>query len=69
MKVQFNLITEFGDWNSNLIDINDISEYNNIVELSRKYYETGFEMETEDGSFIIFTPELVKKSVLRIIKS
>jgi hypothetical protein len=43
-----------------------VEQYRNIVELSKTYYETGFEMNLENGGFVILPPEIVKKSVLQI---
>jgi hypothetical protein len=34
--------------------------------MSKNFYETGFEMSTEDDGFIIIPPEIVKKSILKI---
>jgi hypothetical protein len=41
-------------------------QYKNIIEMSKSFYESGFEMTLEDGSFIIIPPELTKKSILKI---
>ena len=51
-------------------EIFEVSEeqYDNIVNFSKNYYETGFEMNLEDGGFAIFSPEMVKKSILKIDK-
>lgn len=66
MQVQFILITEFGDFTSNLIPIMDDNEFETIKNMSQNYWETGFEMTLEDGGFMIFTPEVTKKSILKI---
>jgi hypothetical protein len=41
-------------------------QYQNIIEMSKDFYKTGFEMTTEDGGFIIIPPELTKKTILKI---
>jgi hypothetical protein len=66
MQVQFILITEFGDFHSILMPIIGDEEFEEIKEKSQNYWETGFEMFLEDGGFIIFTPEVTKKSILKI---
>jgi len=66
MQVQFILITEFGDFTSILMPIIGEEEFEMIKEKSQNYWETGFEMTLEDGGYIIFTPEVTKKSILKI---
>lgn len=68
MKIQVVIITEFGSFNGEILEVSE-EQYDNIIEFSKQYYLTGFEMNLEnDGGFIIFTPEIIKKSVLRINK-
>lgn len=67
MKIQLVLITEFGLFLGEILEVND-EQYNNIVNFSKNYYETGFEMNLEDGGFAIFSPEMIKKSILKIDK-
>ena len=68
MKIQVVIITEFGSFNGEILEVSE-EQYDNIIEFSKQYYLTGFEMNLEnDGGFIIFTPEIIKKSVLKIKK-
>lgn len=68
MKIQVVIITEFGPFNGEILEVSE-EQYDNIIEFSKQYYLTGFEMNLEnDGGFIIFTPEIIKKSVLKINK-
>jgi hypothetical protein len=68
MKIQVVIITEFGSFNGEILEVSE-EQYDNIIEFSKQYYLTGFEMNLEnDGGFIIFTPEIIKKSVLKINK-
>lgn len=67
MKIQIQIINKFGTFNGEIIDI-DESQYAIIVEMSKSFYETGFEMETEDGGFVIIPPDIVKDSILKIKK-
>lgn len=62
MKIQVVIITEFGSFNGEILEVSE-EQYDNIIEFSKQYYLTGFEMNLEnDGGFIIF------KSVLKINK-
>lgn len=65
IKIQICIICEFGEFKGEIMDIL-VEQYRNIVELSKTYYETGFEMNLESGGFVILPPEIVKKSVLQI---
>ena len=67
MKIQLVLITEYGTFFGEIFEVSG-EQYDNIVNFSKNYYETGFEMNLEDGGFAIFSPEMVKKSILKIDK-
>jgi len=64
-KIQISILCEFGNYYGEIIQVS-LEQYRNIIELSKNYYETGFEMALEDGSFVILPPDIVKKSVLQI---
>ena len=67
MEIQLILFTEFGIFHGEVLTV-DEKQYQNIVNFSKNYYETGFEMNLEDGGFAIFSPEMIKKSILKIQK-
>lgn len=67
IEIQYILINDYGEFKGELMIINE-EQYEKIIELSRKFYESGFELNCEDGSFVIFPHEIVKKSILKINK-
>jgi hypothetical protein len=67
MKIQLVLYTEFGQFLGEIFEV-DEEQYQTIVNFSKNFYETGFEMNLEDGGFAIFSPEMIKKSILKIDK-
>lgn len=67
MTIQIILINEFGEFYGEYFNVNS-EQYSNIIEMSKNFYETGFEMSDEDGMFLIFPPEIVKKSILKVRK-
>lgn len=67
MIIQIILITDFGTFKGEELEV-DEEQYQNIINFSKNYYETGFEMSLEDGGFAIFSPEIIKKSILKIQK-
>ena len=65
IRVQITILCEFGNFYGEILEVS-IDQYRNIVELSKNYYETGFEMGLENGGFVIVPPDVVRKSVLQI---
>lgn len=65
MKIQIELITDFGIFKSQLSEIED-DKLEEFKQLSKNYYKTGLELDLEDGSFAIFTPDIIKKSIFKI---
>jgi len=67
-EVQLVLTNEFGEYRGARVNI-AAEHYDNLVKMSKSFYSgEGFELTCEDGSYAIFTPEIVKKSVLVIHK-
>lgn len=67
MKIQLILITEFGQFYGEVFEV-DGEQYQNIINYSKTFYESGFEMNLENGGYAIFSPEMIKKSILKIEK-
>jgi hypothetical protein len=65
MKIQIDIICDLGTFSGEILNVSK-DQYVNIVELSKNFYETGFEMNTVDGGFVIVPPEIVRKSILKI---
>jgi hypothetical protein len=65
MRVQLEIINEFGVFEGEVMNLTK-EQYFTIKEMSKSFYETGFEMSTEDNGFIIIPPEIVRKSILKI---
>ena len=67
-EVQLILINEFGEYKGRKVQLTQ-EQYDNVIKMSKTFYSGGgFELTCEDGSFMIFPPEIVKKSVLKINK-
>jgi len=65
MKIQIILLNDQGEFYGEVLDVNQ-EQYKNIITMSKNFYETGFEMSDEEGGFLIFPPDIVKKSILKI---
>lgn len=68
-EVQLVLKTEYGEFKGIKTQLTE-EHYNNVVKMSKTFYKSdGFELTCEDGSYMIFSPEVVKKSILIINKN
>ena len=72
-EIQLVLKTEFGEFIGKKVELTK-EHYDNAIKMSKNFYVSGgFELTCEDDSYVIFTPEIVKKSILiinnKIIKS
>lgn len=64
-EVQLILLTEFGEYFGKKVNIDEES-LNNVMKISKTFYMGGFELTTEDDSKLIFSPDIIKKSILTI---
>jgi hypothetical protein len=67
LEVQMILLTEYGEFIGKKTHIS-IEQYSTLVKMSKGFFSAGFELTCEDGSFMVFAPEVVAKSVLKIKK-
>ena len=64
-EVQLILKNEFGEFRGKRFIIDD-ENYKKFIDMTKKYYLSGFELTMEDGTFCVFSPDLVRKSMLSI---
>lgn len=65
MKIQITIITDFGTFKSETMNVTK-EEYENVCEFSKNYYQSGFEMICDDGGFLIIPPDIVRSTILKI---
>lgn len=65
IEIQYILINEYGEFTGEVMIVNE-EQLGTILELSKSFYEGGFELNCEDGSFVVFPPEVVRRSILKI---
>lgn len=65
IEVQYIIINGYGEFKGEIMILNE-EQYLNIIELSKTFYNSGFELYCEDGSFVVFPPEIVRSSILKI---
>jgi hypothetical protein len=67
-EIQMIVINEFGEFIGRKAIVS-LEDYDNIVKIARGFYVNGsFDLTCEDGSFMVFAPEIVQKSILKIKK-
>jgi hypothetical protein len=63
MKINFNLHTKFGIFESEVLNVTE-SQYHKLVEMSKTYYDGDYEMFLPDG-FLVASPDAVSYTHLR----
>lgn len=67
-EIQLILINHFGEFRGQKLELPRF-HCDNIIKMSKTFYAGGgFELTCEDGSLMIFSPEIVQKSILKINK-
>jgi len=64
MIIVFKLITELGEFVSEEMIVTK-EQYLNLVELSKTFYNGGYDMWLPDG-FLVASSEVIKRSILKI---
>jgi hypothetical protein len=67
VEVQMILITQYGEFVGRKTTIT-LEQYQNFIKMTKNFYSSGFELTCEDGSYMVFAPEVVAKSILKIKK-
>lgn len=68
MIVQLELINRFGSFTGKKVDLDDDS-YRKLLDMVKVFYVSGgFELTLEDDTFVVFTPDIVKCSILKVMK-
>ncbi len=67
-EIQLILTNEFGEFRGVKAHLPKF-HCDNIIKMSKTFYANGgFELTCEDGSHMIFAPEIVQRSILKINK-
>lgn len=67
MKIQISIKTKFGQFDGEVIDV-DQERLEKIKGAATSFFLNGFEMTLIDGSFVVIPPEIVRSSILLINK-
>ena len=66
MEIQIVLTNHFGEFRGKQVTIST-DQYDGLINLVKNFYlEGGFELTLEDGTFVVFPPDIVKHHRLPI---
>lgn len=65
MKVKLILKNDLGEYESDDMTLDEES-YQILIDGSKEFWKSGFEMNMENNGFLIVPPEIIKKSILII---
>jgi hypothetical protein len=66
-EIQLIITNKYGEFLGRRVPISD-DNYKKLLEMVKTFYNSGFELTLEDGSFVVFPPDLVKESFLKVKK-
>jgi ribosomal protein S4E len=67
IEVQIIITNKFGEFKGKSVRMEE-EDVKKLLVMSKNFYSTGgFELTCEDGSFVVFPPDVVKDSMLRVI--
>ncbi len=68
-EIQLILENKFGIFVGRKAKLNE-EQYSNLQSMAKNFYENGgFELTLEDDEFVVFPPNVVRESILRIKKN
>lgn len=67
-EIQIVIINSLGEFRAKKVTVND-EQLEEVTKVAKVFYTSGgFELNLEDGSFIVFSPGIIQNSILRINK-
>lgn len=65
-ETQITLKNKFGEFKGRKVIVNK-EQLEKIIETSKCFYiSSGFELTCEDGTFVVFPPDIVKESMIMV---
>lgn len=69
IEIQMIITNEFGEFAGRKFIVTK-EDYESIIKVAKGFYTNGsFDLTCEDGSFMVFAPDIVQKSILKIKKT
>ncbi len=66
VEIQMIIINDFGEFKGRKTLLS-VEDYNSFITMCKTFHSAGgFELTCEDGTFMVFAPQIVQKSILKI---
>jgi hypothetical protein len=66
VEIQMIIINEYGEFKGRKT-ILSVEDYNTFITMCKTFHSAGgFDLTCEDGTFMVFAPQIVQKSILKI---
>ncbi len=68
VTIKLVLVNTYGEFVGRKAELS-IENYNDLLAMVKTFYmNDGFELTLEDGTFVVFSPEIGKQSILKVVK-
>jgi hypothetical protein len=68
VTIRLVLINKYGEFVGRTSELS-IQNYNDLLGMVKTFYmNDGFELTLEDGTFVVFPTDIVKESILKVVK-
>jgi hypothetical protein len=68
IDIKIVLVNKYGEFVGRKATLSEES-YKGLLEMVKTFYTSGgFELTLEDDSFVVFPPDIVKESILKVVK-
>ncbi len=68
VTIKLVLVNTYGEFVGRKAELS-IENYNDLLAMVKTFYmNDGFELTLEDGTFVVFSPDIVKQSILKVVK-
>lgn len=68
ITIKLVLINKYGEFVGKTVELSS-QNYNDLLAMVKTFYmNDGFELTLEDGSFVVFPTDIVKESILKVVK-
>ncbi len=68
VTIKLVLVNTYGEFVGRKAELS-VENYNDLLAMVKTFYmNDGFELTLEDGTFVVFSPDIVKQSILKVVK-
>lgn len=68
VTIRLVLINKYGEFTGRSVQLTEENYQELLLMVKTFYMNDGFELTLEDGTFVVFPTEIVKQSILKVVK-